>query len=124
MLKSSGEKYVAAIASKRAAEIYDMEILEANIEDNPENFTRFLEISTEPAASIRDGKTSIVFSLNHKPGQLLRALEIFATRNINLTKIESRPLVGKPCEYLFYLDLISDEESGNIQNALPCSFPR
>jgi prephenate dehydratase len=95
----------AAIASKRAAEIYDMEILEEGIEDKQNNFTRFFVISQQlvKKPSGKD-RTSIIFALEHKPGSLYQVLKEFFRKSINLTRIESRPTKETPWEYYFYVD--------------------
>jgi chorismate mutase/prephenate dehydratase len=104
MLKEKGLKNAAAIASERAANIYGMHILANDIADTPENYTRFFVLSTEDSPPSGKDKTSIIFSAAHKPGSLYHALGEFAKRNINLTKIESRPTKQTPWEYNFFLD--------------------
>jgi prephenate dehydratase len=104
MIKEKNLGNCAAIASKRAADIYGLEILAAEIETNVKNYTKFVAISKQKAKPAERSKTSLVFAAAHKPGALYRILGIFATRDINLTKLESRPSRAKPWEYVFYAD--------------------
>ncbi len=107
-----------AIASARAAKIYGMKIIAQEIEDNPNNFTRFFILSHQDSPPSGNDKTSIVFSVKHKPGALYESLKELAARNINLTKIESRPTRQKPWEYNFYLDFEGHREDKVAREAL------
>jgi arogenate/prephenate dehydratase len=95
----------AAIASERAAKVFGLEILRAEIQDYSDNITRFLLISRAGETGEQVDKTTVVFSLPNEPGSLFKALSVFALRDIDLTKIESRPIRGRPWEYLFYVDI-------------------
>jgi prephenate dehydratase len=115
----------AAIASAIAAGIYGAKILKKGIEDDRQNYTRFFLL--EPAgakarvpagASRKPWKTSLVFSTKNVPGALFRAISALALRDLNLTKIESRPLRGKPWEYMFYVDLLGHRDEKKVRNAL------
>lgn len=115
----------AAIAASVAAEVYNANLLVESVEDNPQNFTRFLLLTkTERADSIQttntstQRKTSIIFRVANRPAALFRAMAAFALRDINLTKLESRPIEGRPWEYTFYLDLIGDRKDLNVERAL------
>lgn len=118
IVRQQNDRSLAAIASRRAAELYGMHILRENIEDNAANITRFLIISCEALDPGTDAKTSIVFSLKNEPGSLFKALSVFALRDIDLTKIESRPLVGKPWEYFFYIDFAGSIQEEVVGRAL------
>ncbi len=108
---------VAAVASKAAAEKFGLEILAENIETNKQNFTRFLILSKTAKVSDKNNKTSISFQLSHHPGSLAKVLNIFHEKNINLTKIQSSPVIGKPYQYTFHVDLTWDSKS-NYDEAL------
>ena len=108
----------AAIASELASKIYGMKILKRQIQDDPENFTRFLVLGKKSPITRRANKTSVVFSVKNIPGALFRALSVFALRDIDLYKIESRPLHGKPWEYLFYIDFAGNHTDTNCRRAL------
>jgi prephenate dehydratase len=115
----------AAIAGATAARVYGAHIVAEAIEDNAKNFTRFLLLARaddEPAITLTAvggmRKTSIVFRVANRPGALFRSLAAFALRDIDLTKIESRPIEGRPWEYSFYLDLIGDRRDPHVERAV------
>lgn len=103
-LAAQPESDLGVIASQLAAEIYHLDILEEAIEDAPFNYTRFFVLGSEDPPRAQRSKTSLIFSARHLPGSLYHCLGEFAERNINLTKIESRPRRNRPWQYLFYLD--------------------
>ena len=96
----------AAIASGQAAREYRGKILQAGLEDNKQNFTRFFLINKNKKISSKADKTSLAFSLKNVSGALFKALSVFALRDLDLSKIESRPVRGKPWEYCFYVDVL------------------
>ncbi|MFC1915449.1 prephenate dehydratase [Chloroflexota bacterium] len=118
MIKESGMPDSAAIASARAAEIYGMNVIAQEIEDNPNNFTRFFILSRDDSPPSGSDKTSIVFSAKDRPGVLYEVLGEFTRRNINLTKLESRPTRQKPWQYNFYLDFEGHREGKPAREAL------
>jgi prephenate dehydratase len=118
---AEGLRDAAGIASGRAAKVYAGKILKAGIEDDKKNFTRFFLIRHGKAQGARNSdsdranKTSLAFSVKNIPGALFKALSVFALRDISLSKIESRPMRGRPWEYVFFVDLLrgDDEDSRN-----------
>jgi prephenate dehydratase len=133
MIMEEGLSDAAAIASAVAAEIYGARILRRSIEDDRRNFTRFFLLQDPwsytrkypPVPPNAQWKTSLVFSTRNIPGALFRCLSAFALRDLNLTKIESRPLRGKPWEYLFYLDFLGrvDAPAARTPSATCASWP-
>lgn len=117
-LSETRNQTTAAIASRRAAEIYGMHILVEGIEDDEANFTRFLVLSTQPVDPGKDAKTSILVRLKNQPGSLFKALSVFALRDIDLTKLESRPMIGQPGEYQFYIDFVGSIADNKVIHAL------
>lgn len=121
-LVETREPGAAAIASSVAADYYDAHIVRRSIEDDRQNFTRFFLLKKKAAAAPQGAqiswKTSIVFRLHNIPGALFRAMSVFALRDINLAKIESRPLRGKPWEYHFYVDFLDRADSEPAKRAL------
>ncbi len=112
------EAGTAAIASALAAEIYDLQILARNLEDQSFNFTRFFVLGREDAPRSGKPKTSIIFTTRHNAGALYGVMGELATRQINLTKIESRPRRNRPWHYLFYVDFEGHEDDEPVQEAL------
>ena len=123
MVRDGDRRDAAAIASRRAAEVFGLAVLRASMQDFADNITRFCVIAKE-AAGVEEAeadaanKTSIVFALHSKPGALFKALAGFALRDINLTKLESRPLRGRPWEYAFYVDVEVPRTHPGCQRAL------
>lgn len=125
MIMEQRPEGAAAIAGELAAKIYGGKILKKGIEDDRKNFTRFFLLEPSGArprvpagAGRKPWKTSLVFSTRNIPGALFRAISAFALRDLNLTKIESRPLRGKPWEYMFYVDLLGHRDETKVRNAL------
>lgn len=113
----AGLKDAAGIAGKHAATVYRGKILDAGIEDDKQNFTRFFLIRKAKRVQPGANKTSIAFGLKNLPGALYKALSVFAVRDISMSKIESRPMRGRPWEYVFYVDYLRGDDKA-ARNAL------
>jgi prephenate dehydratase len=107
-----------AIASRRASEAFDAQIILENIQDSDQNYTRFVLLSRKEELAQNANKTSVVYSFKNVPGALFKSLSVFALRDIDLTKIESRPIRGRAWEYLFYLDFLGSLTEERVKNAL------
>ncbi|MEJ2290217.1 MAG: prephenate dehydratase [Deinococcales bacterium] len=119
LLAENGGQGKAAIASKRAAEAYGLEVLAEEIEDLDFNFTRFFVLGTDERPKESDtNKTSLVLATRHKPGSLVDCLQEFPRNGINMTKLESRPRRDKPWSYLFYVDIEGHIEDENVATAI------
>ena len=121
MLKEERPSGAAAIASESAAKIYGGVVVKRNIGDNRHNYTRFFLLTKQrdvSAQARQQWKTSVVFSTANTPGTLFKTMACFALRELNLTKIESRPLVGHPWEYMFYVDFLGSAGDPAVKNAL------
>jgi prephenate dehydratase len=118
LIKEGGWQDAAAIASKRAADLFGLDVLEAGIQDYDTNITRFLVIARTAEGRDSANKTTIVFALPNEPGSLFKALSVFALRDIDLTKLESRPIRGRPWEYMFYVDLAVSRQDLRCGRAL------
>ena len=117
-VKELKKENFAGIASKEAADIYEMPIISDRIADNPNNYTRFLILSKNSSKQTGDDKTSIIFSIDHKPGSLYKIIENFHKNDVNLTKIESRPTKVNTWEYNFYADFDGHKKDPKISEML------
>jgi len=117
-VKERGEPGDAAITTPEAADLFGLQVLEEGVETNPRNYTRFAVIAKNPIADSPKRKSSIVYQVPDRPGALLETLKIFADNKVNLVKLESRPVAGRPWEYMFYVDLEADVEAADFSPVL------
>ncbi len=116
LLRKNNSNIYCAIASCQAAEINKLKMLDIQVQNDDDNYTRFAVISRHP--NKRGNKASIIFSVVHEPGSLLMTLAPYAEAGLNLTKIESRPIIGKPWEYIFIVDFIIQNDTGKLNKVL------
>ncbi len=119
-VRETGDRTLAAIASESAAGLFGLQVLRQGIQSQSDNFTRFVELAREPAACPPGiaCKTSLLLSLEHRPGALGRVLTCFGDHGVSLTKLESRPIPGRPWEYRFYLDIAGRATDPAVREAL------
>jgi prephenate dehydratase len=118
MIRDGGLRDAGAVASRRAADIYGMTVLAEAIEDNGENYTRFLHIGRGTTHPTGHDRTSLAFTVDNRPGTLIAALHALADRGLNLSKIESRPYPGRPWEYVFFIDFDGHAEDPAAAGAI------
>jgi prephenate dehydratase len=118
MIQEKQLKDAAALASERASEVFKLALLKSGVQDFADNITRFLVISREALTEGKPDKTTIVFTVPNEPGALFKALSVFALRGIDMGKLESRPIPGRPWECLFYADLLADRQDFRCGRAL------
>ena len=118
MIRDEGVMDGAAIASVEAAKEYDMHVLTESIEDNPQNYTRFFIIAASPQVNEKCNKVSILYTTKNEPGALYSTLKLFSAKNLNLSKLESRPIPGRPWEYVFYVDFEGNSEDEVVSEML------
>jgi prephenate dehydratase len=118
MVRDEQRRDTAAIASERAGQLFGLQALRAGVQDYDDNITRFLAISRDGAPLSAPDKTSLVFTLRNEPAALFKALSCFALRGLDLSKLESRPVPGRPWEYLFYADVAAAREDLQCARAM------
>ena len=118
IIKDLNKDNIACIASRKAAEIFSVAVIQEGIEDNVNNYTRFLVFSKEKNDKTENSKTSIIFSVKHEAGALYQIIKEFYEHKINLTKIESRPNKNTPWEYNFYVDFVGHQDDSSIKDLL------
>ena len=118
MVAESPRRDVAAISSHDCAQLYGLQVLDEHIQDRENNYTRFICISKDLAIYPGANRISLMFSVSHKPGSLYHMIAKFAALDINLTKLESRPIPGKDFEFLFYFDMEASVWSEKVMRLL------
>ena len=118
LVKELGDKTKAAIGPERCADIYGLEILVPNIHYNKNNYTRFITVEKNLSVNSNCNKVSIIMDIAHRTGALFKVLRLFKLNNINLIKIESRPIIGEPWQYMFFFDFEGNLKDENVQRLL------